>query len=121
MSVYVLQVRSGCEEFVCKRLKLLGLDAFLPMKKAIIRKNGIKNQLIFSQYVFLKFKPNSENYHLIRHIEGVVRFLGTGIPMATSKLEEAYLQLLRNHDESIDISRVHVLPDGTKQIFNDLK
>lgn len=121
MSIYVLQVRSGYEEPVCRRLTSFGLNAFAPMKKMLIRRGGVwheKNQLIFSQYVFLDFKPTSENYYLIRHTEGFVRFLGAGIPETISRQEEAYIQFLRNHGKPIDISRVHVLPDGTKEILS---
>jgi len=121
MSIYVLQVRSGKEETVCKQLNLFGLNAFVPMKKMLLRRGGIwqeKNQLIFTQYVFLDFKPGSENYALIRQTNGFVRFLGAGLPEPLSRQEEAYIQFLRNGGKPIEISRIRILPDGTKEILS---
>lgn len=121
MRTYILQVRSGMEEHVCRRLKALDFEAFVPMKKMLIRNGGTwheKTMPVFSQYVFLKFVPDSKNYHLIHHIDGFVRFLGSGAPQPVSRQEEAYIAWLRNDDKPIETSKVYVSPSGAKMILS---
>lgn len=122
MKTYVLQVRSGCEENVCRRLKAIGFDVFVPMKKMLIHRKGTwteQIQPVFSQYVFLHFTPSSENYHLIRHIDGFVRFLGNGTPQPIiSARESAWLEWLRNQDKPLEISKIFVSSSGAKFVLS---
>ena len=121
MSLYVVQTRPHKEVAVCYHLKRLGFDAFVPMKKMLIRKNAKwteKAELIFPQYVFLDFTPSTKNYYLLRQTDGFVRFLGNGIPESVSSQEEAYLRWLRNDNKPMGISSVHIYEDGRKEIVS---
>ena len=84
MKMYVLQVRSGYEISACQELRKQGFDAVLPIVQEYIRRDGkwsIHEKIIFTQYVFIRFEPNEDNYYKIRKIDGVVRFLGYNQPL----------------------------------------
>lgn len=121
MRTYVLQSRSGCEQEACRRLRQMGFEAFVPMKTMQLRSGGTwfeKTLPIFSQYIFLRFEPIAENYHLIRSVDGVVRFLGDGRPQAITAAEEAYIRWLWNDGKSLGVSKVYVSPQGAKMILS---
>lgn len=121
MRTYVLQSRSGCEQEACRRLRQMGFEAFVPMKTMQLRNGGTwfeKTLPIFSQYIFLRFEPSAENYHLIRSVDGVVRFLGDGRPQAITAAEEAYIRWLWNDGKSLGVSKVYVSPQGAKMVLS---
>lgn len=121
MSIYVLQVRSGKEEAVCKRLKAAEIDAFVPMKKIFIRRGGKwheKTGLIFPQYVFVQMQRNLENYRLIRHTDGFVRFLGDNLPKPVSEKEKAWLLWLKNGGQPLGVSRIMDTSGGAKFVLD---
>ena len=121
MSIYVLQVRSGKEEAVCKRLQSAGISAFVPRKKMFLRRGGIWHEeirLIFPQYVFVKMQRSLENYRLIRHTEGFVRFLGDNLPRPVSKKEEAWLLWLENGGCPLGVSRIMDTSGGAKFVLD---
>lgn len=116
MRTYVLQSRSGCEQEACRRLRQMGFEAFVPMKTMQLRSGGTwfeKTLPIFSQYIFLRFEPSAENYHLIRSVDGVVRFLGDGRPQAITAAEEAYIRWLWNDGKPLGVSKVQGSRAGT--------
>lgn len=121
MRVYVLQTRSGKEQEACRRLRRMGYDAFIPMKTMQLRSGGTwfeKTLPIFTQYIFIRFEPNPEDYHLIRSVEGVVRFLGNGKPEPISAAEEAYMMWLWNEGKPLGVSKVFISSQGEKLILS---
>lgn len=121
MRTYVLQSRSGCEQEACRRLRQMGFEAFVPMKTMQLRNGGTwfeKTLPIFSQYIFLRFEPSAENYHLIRSVDGIVRFLGDGRPQAITAAEEAYIRWLWNDGKSLGVSKVYVSPQGARMVLS---
>lgn len=121
MSIYVLQVRSGKEEAVCKRLQSAGISAFVPRKKMFLRRGGTWTEeirLIFPQYVFVQMQRNLENYRLIRHTEGFVRFLGDNLPRPVSKKEEVWLLWLENGGCPLGVSRIMDTSGGAKFVLD---
>lgn len=121
MSVYVLLARSGCEQTACRRLQNMGYDAFIPMKRMQLRCGGkwIEHVIpIFTQYIFIRFEPNSEDYYLIRSVDGIVKFLGGGKPKAISEAEESYITWLWNEGKPLEVSKVYVSPQGAKLILS---
>ena len=121
MSVYVLQARSGKEQEACRRLRRMGYDAFIPMKTMQLRSGGTwfeKTLPIFTQYIFIRFEPSPEDYHLIRSVEGVVRFLGNSKPEPISTAEEAYMMWLWNEGKPLGVSKVFISAQGEKMILS---
>ena len=121
MSIYVLQVRSGKEEAVCKRLQSAGISAFVPRKKMFLRRGGTWTEeirLIFPQYVFVQMQRNLENYRLIRHTEGFVRFLGDNLPRPVSQKEEVWLLWLENGGCPLGVSRIMDTSGGAKFVLD---
>lgn len=121
MDMYVLQVRYGCEIPVCQKLRKQGFDAVLPTVQEYIRRGGkwsIHEKIIFTQYVFIRFEPNEDNYYKIRKIDGVVRFLGYNQPLKNS--EQKYIEWLENDGNPIEPSKIFVTPDGDKMIMSGI-
>lgn len=121
MNIYVIQVRSGKEEAVCKRLQSAGISAFVPRKKIFLRRGGAWHEeirLIFSQYVFVQMQRNTENYRLIRQTDGFIRFLGDNLPRPVSEKEKAWLLWLRNGDKPLGISRIMDTSGGAKFVLD---
>ena len=121
MSIYVLQVRSGKEEAVCRMLRTNEIEAFTPMKKIFLRHGGTwheKTSLVFPQYVFVRMQRNLENYRLIRQTDGFVRFLGDNLPRPVSDKEEAWLLWLRNGDKPLGVSRIMDTSGGAKFVLD---
>lgn len=121
MRVYVLQARSGKEQEACSRLRRMGYDTFIPMKTMQLRSGGNwfeKTIPIFNQYIFIRFEPSPEDYHLIRSVDGVVRFLGSGKPEPISAAEEAYMMWLWNEGKPLGVSKVYISTMGEKMILS---
>ena len=69
MKMYVLQVRSGTEISAFHALKRQGFDVILPTMQEYIRKGGnwdLREKIIFTQYLFIRFEPSEENYYQIK-------------------------------------------------------
>ncbi len=121
MKIYVIQVRAGKEEAVCKRLQAAGISAFVPRKKMFLRRGGAWHeeiQLIFSQYVFVRMQRNPENYRLIRQTDGFIRFLGDNLPRPVSSQEEAWLLWLENGGRPLGVSKVMCSSAGAKFVLD---
>ncbi len=125
MKMYVLQVRSGYEFSVCEELKRQELDVVLPVRQEFIRRGGkwsIYEKIIFTQYVFLRFELNEENYYRIKKIDGIVRFLGfeNGILQSLNHLEQKYIEWLWNDGKPVEPSKIYVTPSGDKMIMSGI-
>lgn len=121
MKMYVLQVRSGYEISVCQELKKSGFDVVLPTVQEYIRRGGkwsIHEKIIFTQYVFIRFEPNEDNYYKIRKIDGVIRFLCYNQPLKYS--EQKYIEWLENEGKPIEPSKIFVTPNGDKMIMSGI-
>ena len=121
MEMYVLQVRSGYEISACQVLRKHGFEVVLPTVQAYIRRGGkwsIHEKIIFTQYVFIRFEPNEDNYYKIRKIDGVVRFLGYNQPLKYS--EQKYIEWLENGGKPIEPSKIYVTPNGDKMIMSGI-
>ena len=125
MKMYVLQVRSGYEISACQKLRKQGFDAVLPTRQEFIRRGGtwsIYKKIIFTQYVFLRFKLTEENYYRIKKIDGFVRFLGfeKGVPQPLSHAEQSYIEWLWNSGKPVEPSKIYVTPSGDKMIMSGI-
>jgi len=122
MSIYVLQVRSGKEEAVCRMLHAAEIAAFAPIKKVFLRRGGKwheETKPIFPQYVFVQSPfRNPHTYQIIRRTDGFVRFLGDNIPQSISKKEEAWILWLRNGGKPVGVSRVLDTQGGVKLVLD---
>ena len=121
MKMYVLQVRSGYEISACQELRKQGFDVVLPTVQEYIRRGGkwsIHEKIIFTQYLFIRFEPNEDNYYKIRKIDGVVRFLGYNQPLKYSK--QKYIEWLENSGKPIEPSKIFVTPNGDKMIMSGI-
>lgn len=121
MRTYVLQARSGRELETARQLRRMGFEAFVPTKIALLRSGGTwfeRTALIFSHYVFLRFEPSPESWHLIRSVEGVVKFLGDGKPLPISEAEEAYVRWLWNGGKPLGVSKVFTTSNGDKLVLS---
>ena len=119
--MYVLQVRSGYEISVCKKLEKQGFQAILPVRQEFIRRGGIwkiYEKIIFTQYVFLRSEITEENYYQIRKIDGVVQFLGYNQPL--NHAEQSYIEWLWNSGKPIEPSKIYVTPSGDKLIISGI-
>lgn len=121
MKMYVLQVKSGYEISACQELKKRGFDAVLPTVQEYVRHGGkwdLHEKIIFTQYIFIRFEPNEDNYYKIRKIDGVVRFLGYNQPLKYS--EQKYIEWLENGGKPIKPSKIYVTTKGDKMIMSGI-
>lgn len=119
MKMYVLQVRSGYEITDCQELRKRGFDAVLPTVIQYVRHGGkwnLHEKIIFTQYLFIRFKPSEESYYKIRKIDGIVRFLGCNQPLKYS--EQKYIEWLENGGKPIEPSKIFITPDGEKLVMS---
>ena len=83
MSWYVLQVMTGEELDVRRRVESLGFKSLAPREEIFERRQG-KNykrlRILFSSYVFVHIDYDSNKYHRLRNLPGVLRFLGSPGP-----------------------------------------
>lgn len=96
--IYVLQVTTGKEDVVKKRLEELGYICYVPHGFRYRRSKGIWQEIIeiiFKSYVFVEMEYTAENYYKICDIDHVLRFLrADGQPLILSYLEEEWIKLL---------------------------
>lgn len=82
--IYVIQVSPSRELKVCAELKRLGFEAYVPRRELLIHKSGLWTKVIntlFPSYVFIAMDYSAENYHSIKSVDGVLRFLGSPSPL----------------------------------------
>lgn len=103
--MYVLQIQTGRELEICAALKRIGITAYAPCERIIIRKSGLwtkKLKLLFPGYAFADIEYSAEIFHRIKPVSGVIRFLGSPSPLP--KHEENMINWLANGGEIIEPS-----------------
>lgn len=118
---YVIQVKTGDETAVRKKLQEMGIRTAVPMEKRPIRNGGewnSKEYTLFPSYVFIKISFTADNYYKVRRIPNVIRFLGEAAkPTPLSYLEAEWICILSGHGEPLPPSRVREKEDGTLEII----
>lgn len=94
MSMYALQVMTGMEAEITRKLRGKGVDAKCPQERRMIRRGGKwQEQLytLFPSYIFVNTPDVYRVYYAVRHEDGVLHWLGAtkGTPEALSAHEEA--------------------------------
>ncbi len=96
--MYVLQVLSGKEDDVKKRLEQLGFKVIVPKSfryKRIKSKWTESVDVIFKGYVFVDMTYSAENYYKVTKIDGVIKLLRSDTKvLALSYIEEEWIKLL---------------------------
>lgn len=98
MSMYALQVMTGMEAEITRKLRGKGVDARCPQERRMIRRGGKwQEQLytLFPSYIFVSTPDVYRVYYAVRHEDGVLHWLGAtkGAPEALSAREEANILL----------------------------
>lgn len=115
---YVIQVMSGKETDIARKLEEQGIRALVPKENRLIRSGGswiYKEYILFSSYVFLDMTYNAENYYKVKNLPGVIRFLGDSRnPSRLSYLEAEWICLLTGEDNApIEPTLVRIGEDGS--------
>ncbi|MCW5197018.1 transcription termination/antitermination protein NusG [Buchnera aphidicola] len=88
MKWYVIQVFSGCENSIVRKLKqqiqikkinTLFKKILIPTEKVIEINNGKKKEVkyrFFPGYILIKMFMNEKSWHIVRNIPKVIRFIG---------------------------------------------
>lgn len=123
--MYVIQTKSGCELSAANALKRLGFDIKAPEKIMSIRHGGVwKNQkhLVFTGYIFLETTGEIDPhiYYSIKNTDGVINFLGKGIPTPITETERQYIYWLWNIGEPIEPSKVYKTVTGATMVMSGM-
>lgn len=105
MKIYVIQVSPGNEKKVQMQLERDEIQAFVPMREMIIRRNGMwvrEIKTLFPSYVFVECEFSPEIFHKTRSVEDVLKWLGKPTPIKNK--EENFMRLMWNGGEIIGIS-----------------
>lgn len=94
MSMYALQVMTGMEAEITRKLRGKGVDARCLQERRVIRRGGKwQEQLytLFPSYIFVSTPDVYRVYYAVCHEDGVLHWLGAtkGTPEALSAHEEA--------------------------------
>ena len=76
---YVIQVKTGEESGIARKLKNQAIRAEVPIENRPIRSGGAwtkKEYILFPGYVFLDMDFTARNYYRVKEVPGVIRFLG---------------------------------------------
>ena len=92
MSLYAVQVLTGQEAEVCRRLADCRIATLLPQERRLIRRGGAWREepyTLFRGYVFVDTEAPLPIYYTVRGQDGVMRWLGAspGTPEALSLAE----------------------------------
>lgn len=115
MNWYVLQVLTGEEREVCRKLVRAGLKGRAPAQRMQIRRRGQwqeEERLLLPGYVFLGAKYSAALFHAVYPIPGVIRWLGMegGQPQALNEAEALRWRL--DSQDTLEPSRVLFQPGG---------
>lgn len=111
--IYVLQIQTGKENEVCASLKRIGITAYAPCERIIIRRGGLWTKmlkLLFPGYAFTDVEYSAEMFHRIKPVPGVIRFLGSPTPLPEHEAE--MINWLANGGEIIEPSEAIVDENG---------
>lgn len=112
--IYVLQIQTGKETEVCASLKHIGIKAYAPCERIIIRRGGLWTKmlkLLFPGYVFTDIEYSAEMFHRIKPVCGVIHFLGSPTPLPEHEAE--MINWLANGGEIIEPSEAVVDENGS--------
>ena len=117
MSMYALQVMTGMEAEITRKLRGKGVDARCLQERRMIRRGGKwQEQLytLFPSYIFVSTPDVYRVYYAVRHEDGVLHWLGAtkGTPEALSAHEEANILWLAG-DGPLPPSEAEMQADGT--------
>lgn len=116
MSMYALQVMTGMEAEITRKLRGKGVDARCLQERRMIRRGGKwQEQLytLFPSYIFVSTPDVYRVYYAVCHEDGVLHWLGAtkGTPEALSAHEEANILWLAG-DGPLPPSKAVRRPDG---------
>ena len=103
MSLYAVQVLTGQEAEVCRRLADCRIATLLPQERRLIRRGGAWREepyTLFRGYVFVDTEAPLPIYYTVRGQDGVMRWLGAspGTPEALSLAEAVNIRWLAGQD-----------------------
>lgn len=103
MSLYAVQVLTGQEAEVCRRLADRRIATLLPQERRLIRRGGAWREepyTLFRGYVFVDTEAPLPIYYTVRGQDGVMRWLGAspGTPEALSLAEAMNIRWLAGQD-----------------------
>ena len=103
MSLYAVQVLTGQEAEVCRRLADRRIATLLPQERRLIRRGGAWREepyTLFRGYVFVDTEAPLPIYYTVRGQDGVMRWLGAspGTPEALSLAEAVNIRWLAGQD-----------------------
>ena len=103
---YVIQVKTGEESGIARRLKNQAIRAEVPIENRPIRSGGAwtkKEYILFPGYVFLDMDFTARNYYRVKEVPGVIRFLGDSkAPSTLSYLEAEWIRILSGNGEPLE-------------------
>ncbi len=122
---YVIQVKTGDEAAVMKKLKENNILALVPIENRPVRKSGTwsyQEYVLFPSYVFLNIDFTAENYYKVKNIPNVIRFLGCGSqPSALTYLEAEWIKTLTGvNGTPIEPTKVKEDEKGNIQIVDGI-
>ena len=104
---YVLQTMTGKELDVVSDLRDLGYEAFTPSRIMLEQHGKVwkeTERLMLTGYVFVGLRMSVRAYTSVRHADGVIRFLGAGMPETVPPNEMKRMLLLSNGGEPWGVS-----------------
>lgn len=120
--MYVLQVISGKELEIKKRLEELGIKALVP---EVFRYKHYKStwneeiSIIFKGYVFVQMVYSAENYYKIMNVDDIIRFLKVGDEMAAlSFMEEEWIKILSGKEVRV-AQQISINDEGEAILLSD--
>lgn len=103
---YVIQVKTGEESGIARKLKNQAIRAEVPIENRPIRSGGAwtkKEYILFPGYVFLDMDFTARNYYRVKEVPGVIRFLGDSkAPSTLSYLEAEWIRILSGSGEPLE-------------------
>lgn len=118
--LYVLYVKSGKELEIKKMLQDNKIIAKVPVEEKLIRTKGewiVKENIIFTGYVFVEINYNAEIYYLIKGLPNVFGILGyDNKPKALSILEAEWIKALTK--ETLKPSLIKIIADGHIEVVD---
>lgn len=122
--VYVLQVLTGKEEEVARKLQEEGIKSLLPRERRLIRTRGSWTEKVYCLipgYVFMEMMTyTAENYYRVKKLPGAVKLLGDPAnPSHLSYLEAEWILALTGYqNEPIPPTRVRIREDGSAELLS---
>lgn len=121
---YVIQVKTGEENAIARKLRDQQLHALVPAENRPIRSGGSwtkKEYILFPGYVFLDMEYTARNYYRIKEVPGVIQFLGDKKnPSRLTYLEAEWIRLLGGNGEPLEPTLVREDVEGSLTIVSGI-